>query len=243
MDKAARGWAWAGVVWILVGCFFNNVVLEYIIHYDKGAGGLMTLFQFIFVALSGLPAHLQLAPTVRLHHKAPLSAYFRMTLLFFLISFANNKAFAWGISQPFNVVFRSSSLLISFLVGYFGFHQRYTLRQFASVLLVTVGVVLTTSAELLVRVGAISAPSDSSRPEEASPRASLTLMLTSLQQSCCDAVSVWAAVSAAVDSAGAVGSWAIGTALLGSTLLGLAVLGHMQNDTYRCVDFHRCGQL
>jgi hypothetical protein len=50
-----------------------------------------------------------------------------MTALFFLISVANNKAFDWGISQPFNVVFRSSSLLISFLIGAYAFNNKYVL--------------------------------------------------------------------------------------------------------------------
>jgi drug/metabolite transporter (DMT)-like permease len=142
--------AWGSVVLILLGCFMNNVVLEYIIHHDRGAGGLMTLFQFGFVSVLGLRRHVTLRPFA-FHHKAPLSAYLRLTFLFFAISFTNNKAFAWGISQPFNVVFRSASLLVSFLIGYFVFNKKYTMREFLSVMLVTAGVILTTSAEFTSR--------------------------------------------------------------------------------------------
>lgn len=146
-----------GSIWvsaIIVGCFLNNVVLEMIIRYsienfwfsinlnrlDRGAGGLLTFFQFLFVALIQLPSHISFKDSsekgwkIRLKHSVPFKDYIIMTILFFLLSVANNKSFVLGINQPFNVIFRSLSLLISFLIGRFSFNKEYVENDFLNIL-------------------------------------------------------------------------------------------------------------
>jgi solute carrier family 35 (UDP-xylose/UDP-N-acetylglucosamine transporter), member B4 len=63
---------------------------------------------------ASLPFYLK--PTV-----VPLREYATMTLLFSAMSLANNWAFAWHISQPLHMVFRSANLVTTYVFGYLWF--------------------------------------------------------------------------------------------------------------------------
>lgn len=78
--------------------------------------------------------------------KIPLPYYMIMVLIFFLVSVLNNKALGYNISLPFHMIFRSGSLLANMLLGAAILKKRYSMSQFASVLLLTVGVFLATTA-------------------------------------------------------------------------------------------------
>ena len=97
---------------IILGCVTNNLVLELLVSKkknpfaDPGAGSLLTFLQFVLIAMLTLPGVLvwrpvgglllpRLAPT-----RVPLRHYAAMTGLFFGMSFLNNWAFAFNISQP-----------------------------------------------------------------------------------------------------------------------------------------------
>lgn len=101
---------------VVAGCVTNNLVLELVVSpkknpfADPGAGSLLTLLQFCLIAVLTLPGVLtwspaaggsalvllpRLAPT-----RVPLRHYAAMTGLFFAMSFLNNWAFAFNISQP-----------------------------------------------------------------------------------------------------------------------------------------------
>lgn len=47
-----------------------------------------------------------------------------MTGLFFAMSYLNNWAFAFNISQPLHMVFRSSSLVVAYAMGALCFRKR-----------------------------------------------------------------------------------------------------------------------
>jgi len=151
-----------------------------------------------------------------------------MTLIFFVSSVASNKAFELGVSQPFNVIFRSLSLLVSFLLGMFWFNKQYSLRQFLAVVLVTAGVLLTTLGELYLKSGL---------PEK-------------LEQ-CCSELPFWSqaylaltnqSVLAGFDVASSTPDYSVfyrlvffsfSLLLLSLTLVGLAALGHLQGKVYQ----------
>lgn len=132
---------------IAAGCITNNFVLELIIsrkknpHADPSAGALLTLIQFLFVAaasaghglawrgfgccrrhsgglLRGL-VPLSVRPTV-----VPFRHYVGMTVLFFSMSYLNNAAFAFHISQPMHMVFRSANLMVTYVMGWACFRKR-----------------------------------------------------------------------------------------------------------------------
>lgn len=80
----------------------------------------------------------------------PLTHYVGMTLMFFTMSYLNNWAFAFHISQPMHMVFRSANLMVSFAFGWAFFGKRYTGKQLLSVVLLTIGAVSATMAEAMV---------------------------------------------------------------------------------------------
>jgi hypothetical protein len=142
---------WA-VCLIGAGCVVNNFVLELIIsrkknpHADPSAGGLMTFLQFVCVAalsaphgfawrgfggtrggglLGALRGALPLRPRPLV---VPFKHYLGMTALFFSMSLLNNAAFAFHISQPLHMVFRSSSLMVTYALGRACFRKRCVRR-------------------------------------------------------------------------------------------------------------------
>ena len=121
---------------------------------DPSAGPLLTLLQFVGVALlSGLgriqwPKG-QVLPSLA-PRAIPLSQYGRLVGMFMVMSLLNNYAFALHISQPMHMVFRSASLVVSFAMGKFLFGKSYNGLQFVGVVIVSCGAFLATAAEALV---------------------------------------------------------------------------------------------
>jgi UDP-xylose/UDP-N-acetylglucosamine transporter B4 len=54
----------------------------------------------------------------------PLKHYAYQTALFFSMSYLNNFAFKFNISQPLHMVFRSANLVTTFTMGYLFFGRR-----------------------------------------------------------------------------------------------------------------------
>ena len=151
--------------YIMAGCMVNNLVLEVIVSKkknewaDPGAGGLMTLLQFLLVAALSSPHAIRWRglwkggpgggvstptaagdsasnldwpvkspssgdqgwsvrfPLAMRPMVVPLRHYLGMTALFFTMSYLNNWAFAFNISQPLHMVFRSSALMVAYVIG------------------------------------------------------------------------------------------------------------------------------
>lgn len=109
----------------MLGCGLNNVALEAMVKIDPGSGNLLTFLQFLFIASYEFFAHsfdfrkFWLRP-----RKVALRYYLLMTFVFAVLSVVNNMAFDYHISQPLHMVFRSSTLAASLIVGLL-FHERY----------------------------------------------------------------------------------------------------------------------
>ncbi|KAI0662878.1 UAA transporter [Cubamyces menziesii] len=84
-------------------------------------------------------------PVPRLRpRRTPLAPYLAQVALFYAVSLLNNAAFGYAIPMSVHIIFRSGGLVISMLMGWLFAGKRYNLAQILSVLVVTVGVVLTT---------------------------------------------------------------------------------------------------
>eukprot|EP01125_Pyxidicula_operculata_P006400 TRINITY_DN2221_c0_g1_i2.p1 TRINITY_DN2221_c0_g1~~TRINITY_DN2221_c0_g1_i2.p1 ORF type:complete len:280 (-),score=18.31 TRINITY_DN2221_c0_g1_i2:16-855(-) len=82
-----------------------------------------------------------------------------------MVSVLNNVSFAFSISQPIHMIFRSSSLVVTFLLGSLPikfFNKKYTKLDFAAVLAVTVGIVLVLNAEYQMKSQSINSSSTQS---------------------------------------------------------------------------------
>lgn len=87
-----------GIFLLIIGCFANNIFLELIIKIDPGCGPALTFCQFAFMVITLLPSN------VNKSLKTPLWFYFILTAMFFTVSFLNNLAFDYQISQPVHMV-------------------------------------------------------------------------------------------------------------------------------------------
>ncbi|KAH7888159.1 UAA transporter [Phlebopus sp. FC_14] len=147
------------------GCCSNAITLERITSDYPHSGVLVTFFQFLIVTLYGLPSQFTLhgpdkevqangshkhtvarrrcIPRLK-KRRVPLLPYFLQVALFFVLSTLNNAAFAYHIPMTVHIVFRSGGMIINMFLGWMFAKKRYTPRQIVSVIVVTVGIVLTT---------------------------------------------------------------------------------------------------
>jgi hypothetical protein len=72
-------------------------------------------------AASAIPSWVPLTWKVPI---VPLKHYAYQTALFFSMSYLNNFAFKFNISQPLHMVFRSANLVTTFTMGYLFFGRR-----------------------------------------------------------------------------------------------------------------------
>jgi UDP-xylose/UDP-N-acetylglucosamine transporter B4 len=132
---------------ILLSCGLNNHTLELMLRVDSGFGPLLSVCQFVFVALVGLFAQVDWrrlrwrAPTI------PLWFHALIAFVFFSSQLLNNAAYIFGVGQPLTLCLRSSGLAISFLMGRFLFDQAYNTRQLLAVLAIVIGVSVTVAAD------------------------------------------------------------------------------------------------
>lgn len=101
----------------------NAVTLEELTSKYRNVGHLLTFFQFLFVAIHGLPKHLIVTrwrgiPIPKFKpRQVPLSVYIVQVALFCLLSILNNKAFSYYVPMSVHIIFRSGGLVISMLIG------------------------------------------------------------------------------------------------------------------------------
>ncbi|KAJ7074498.1 UAA transporter [Mycena amicta] len=146
------------------GCCSNAITLEQLTSTYPLSGSLITFFQFLLISLHGLPSHISWTnsyyPKFRPRH-IPLRPYLVQVALFYLISLLNNAAFSYEIPMSVHIIFRSGGLVVSMLLGWAVSGKKYTFGQVISVLLVTLGVVLTTLSAADHATVASSGPSTS----------------------------------------------------------------------------------
>ncbi|EDW05989.1 uncharacterized protein Dmoj_GI16380 [Drosophila mojavensis] len=128
-------------IFVFVGCCSNVVFLELIIKIDPGAGNLITFSQFLFIALEGL---IFTSKFFTVRPKIGLRDYVKLVVLFFGANVCNNYAFNFNIPMPLHMIFRSGSLMANMIMGIILLKKRYNLRQYSSVAMITVGIILCT---------------------------------------------------------------------------------------------------
>ncbi|KAJ7714092.1 UAA transporter [Mycena metata] len=149
---------------IFGGCCSNAITLEQLTTQYPLSGSLITAFQFLIISLHGIPTHIKwttYGPRFR-EHRIPLTPYLVQVALFYLISLLNNAAFSYRISMSVHIIFRSGGLVISMVLGWLISGKRYTFAQVASVLAVTLGVLLTTMSSSGVNSASPDTNADSS---------------------------------------------------------------------------------
>ncbi|WFD26612.1 golgi uridine diphosphate-N- acetylglucosamine transporter [Malassezia nana] len=141
-----------GLILLLIfgGCCSNALTLELITRQLPASGTLLTLAQFVATTLIALVGELEWRkvhgwpiPWLR-RPGVPVSRWLVQVVLYFITSILNNEAFAFHIPMSVHIVFRSGGMLVNMVLGYTVSGKRYSLLQMASVMLVTVGVIVAT---------------------------------------------------------------------------------------------------
>jgi UDP-xylose/UDP-N-acetylglucosamine transporter B4 len=133
---------------IFVGCCSNAFYLESATRIQPACGTLMTFVQFICTTIQMLPTQLEFRrglPGLRTP-SVPLSRWSMQVMMYFAVTLLNNTAFSFHVPVPVHIIFRSGGLVVSMLAGYLIRSRRYSPTQIASVVLVTVGVIVSTLA-------------------------------------------------------------------------------------------------
>ncbi|KRY83446.1 UDP-xylose and UDP-N-acetylglucosamine transporter [Trichinella pseudospiralis] len=128
---------------VLVSCCGCMVVVEKLARHDPECMNLMTFSTFLFVTMEGLVSN----PQFIMHKpKIPLKAYVKIVILFFLVNVINNQALSYNIPVPLHIIFRSGSLMTNLLLGVWILNKRYSWVKYISVLMITAGIMICTSA-------------------------------------------------------------------------------------------------
>ena len=108
-------------------------------------GILLTFTQFLFVALEGLPYHIDLHGNYFLKpRQIPLTRWITIVSMFFASSMLNNAALGYDVSIPIFIIVRSGGTFITMILSYLLRGKTYTSRQIAAVAALTMGVGLAT---------------------------------------------------------------------------------------------------
>ncbi|EIM21756.1 UDP-xylose and UDP-N-acetylglucosamine transporter [Wallemia mellicola] len=154
MSRRNFWWIFILIDWITIlsaifgGCCSNAWSLESIMRKSPDCGILLTFAQFAAVTVYHLPHFLTLSSSWSLRFKArqvPLYDWAFIVSGFIAVNLLNNFAFKFKIPLPLHIVFRSSGLCVSMLLGFFVLRRRYTLTQIVCVAVVTAGTLITTA--------------------------------------------------------------------------------------------------
>ena len=130
---------------IFGGCCSNAVTLEIMTKQLPDSGALLTLAQFLATTAVALVGRVQWdGCRPRFPHRVPLQRWIVQVVLYYATSMLNNMAFAYAIPMSVHIIFRSGGMVVNMLLGWIVDGKRYSLLQIASVLLVSVGVIVAT---------------------------------------------------------------------------------------------------
>lgn len=134
------------ILLIFGGCCSNVYTLESITHGNPNTGSLITFAQFLAVAIGG---YIQFSFThsgqqAIWQHRVPLIEYCKIVGFHFSVSILNNMALDYHISVPAHIILRSGGSVVTMLLAFTFYGRKYGARQIAAVLLVTVGIVIST---------------------------------------------------------------------------------------------------
>ncbi|OXA53211.1 UDP-xylose and UDP-N-acetylglucosamine transporter [Folsomia candida] len=128
---------------VMLGCCVNVIFLELLVKEDPGSGNLINFCQFVIISIEGFFFTLRCG-TKKI--AVPLREYLVLVVLFFVVSTANNMAFAFNISMTLHLIFRSGSLMANMILGMIIMGKRYTITKYLSITMISVGICICTIA-------------------------------------------------------------------------------------------------
>lgn len=111
------------------------------LRYDPGAGHLVTMSQFFFIACHGLiftSKFFTVKPVIQMRD------YVALVVMYFVTSICSNYAFNFNIPMPLHMIFKAGSLMANMVMGIFMLKKRYDGWKYLSVMMITVGIIICT---------------------------------------------------------------------------------------------------
>ncbi|XP_076057130.1 UDP-xylose and UDP-N-acetylglucosamine transporter-like isoform X1 [Oratosquilla oratoria] len=133
----------AAIVFVFIGCCSNVVFLELLVKSEPASGHIITCSQFLFIAIEGF---IRTHDFGRKKNVIPIKDYLVLVIMFFIVNVTNNVAFAFKISMPLHMIFRSGALIANMIMGIIVLGRRYTLMKYLSVIMITAGTLCCTFA-------------------------------------------------------------------------------------------------
>lgn len=133
--------AYLGIASVFIGCCCSVVFLESLVKLDPGAGNLITAAQFAFIALEGFIFTSKFGFAKRV---ISLRDYALLVAMFFLTSVCNNYVFHLNVPMTLHMIIRGGSLISNMCLGTIVLKRKYELRQYISVVMITLGIFICT---------------------------------------------------------------------------------------------------
>ncbi|KAF2480617.1 UAA transporter [Neohortaea acidophila] len=135
------------VVLIFGGCCANVFALEALIQSEPDSGVIITFLQFFFTALAAYSTqYSSSAPYTIRSPGVPIRRWAILAAMHFGINMLNNWAFSYRISVPVHIILRSFGSVTTMAAGFLR-GKKYSFLQVLSVVLLTVGVVVSAWAD------------------------------------------------------------------------------------------------
>ncbi|CAL4059729.1 unnamed protein product, partial [Meganyctiphanes norvegica] len=110
---------------------------------EPGCGNIITFAQFLFIAIEGF---INQSNFGRKKSVIPISEYLILVVMFFIVNVVNNVAFAFRISMPLHIIFRSGGLIANMIMAILILRRQYSVQKYLSVIMITLGTVVCTFA-------------------------------------------------------------------------------------------------
>lgn len=133
--------AYLAIASVFIGCCCSVVFLESLVKLDPGAGNLITAAQFAFIALEGFVFTSKFGFAKRV---ISLRDYALLVAMFFLTSVCNNYVFHLNVPMTLHMIIRGGSLISNICLGKIILKRQYALRQYISVVMITLGIFICT---------------------------------------------------------------------------------------------------
>lgn len=126
-----------------IGCCTNVYFLEILTNKVPGSGNLITLAQFLFISVKGFIQESRFGTKKSV---IPIKNYLSLVTMFFVVSVLNNYALNFNISMPLHMIFRSGSLIANMILGMIIMKKSYSIREYVSIVMISVGICMCTMA-------------------------------------------------------------------------------------------------
>ena len=131
------------ILLIIISLCLNAVTLEFLINQVPGCSSFITMAQFFFLALYGFIFGTKCGTTKR---KIPFWDHLILVFFFFVGKACSSYVHDFNIPMTLVLIFKAGSISENMMIGALVKGRRYSLRKYLAVILITIGIIMSTLA-------------------------------------------------------------------------------------------------